>query len=62
MNENDTDRLNWIIQNNADIEAPEDGKSSTWVIYTPERSLGRGAGCNRDLRKAIDEAISSANT
>lgn len=53
----DTDRLNWLIQNLADIEAPELGESLTWVIYTPKTQLGAGAGCSKDLRKAIDKAM-----
>ena len=57
----DTERINWIIENNADVDAPEAGESSTWVIYTPENSLGAGAGCNRDLRKAIDAAMDGPN-
>lgn len=52
----DTDRLNWIINNLADIEAPYGG-ALAWVIYTPKEELGNGEGCSRDLRKAIDMAI-----
>ena len=51
----DTDRINWLIRNNADIEAPNE--NDTWVIYTPEKQFGSGAGCSRDLRIAIDFAI-----
>lgn len=53
----DTDRLNWLIENLADVEAPELGESSTWVIYTPKAELGAGAGCSKDLRTAIDRAM-----
>lgn len=52
----DTDRLNWIINHRADIDAPV-SEHSAWVIYTPEEPLGNGEGCSRDLRKAIDMAI-----
>lgn len=52
----DTDRLNWIINHLADLEAP-DGEDTTWVVYTPKNSLGAGEGCSRDLRTAIDIAI-----
>ena len=53
----DEERINWLIKNNADIEAPENGESSTWVIYTPDECFGGGVGCSRDLRKAIDLAM-----
>jgi hypothetical protein len=53
----DTTRLNWLIANTADVEAPEDGESYTWVIYTKGNSLGAGAGCHRNLRTAIDIAM-----
>ena len=64
-NAQDTNRLNWVIENAADVEAPEDGESYTWVIYTKGNALGAGAGCHRDLRTAIDRAMrrrESANT
>jgi hypothetical protein len=54
----DTKRLNWIIEHLADIDAPEEGESSTWVIYTKSKALHKGAGCHRNLRKAIDIAMS----
>ncbi len=53
----DTDRLNWLIQNLADVEAPEFGESSTWAIYTQKAQFGAGAGCSKDLRTAIDKAM-----
>lgn len=53
----DTDRINWLIKNKADVDAPQKGESSTWVIYIPEEDLGGGVGCDRDLRTAIDKAI-----
>jgi len=57
LNLPDTNRLNWLIENRADVEAPEDGESYTWVIYTKGNSLGAGAGCHRNLRAAIDIAM-----
>lgn len=56
-NAQDTNRINWLIENMADVEAPEDGESYTWVIYTKGNSLGAGAGCHRNLRTAIDIAM-----
>lgn len=53
----DSVRLSFIIKNLADIEAPEPGESNTWVIYTKKKSLGAGAGCHKNLRKAIDLAM-----
>jgi hypothetical protein len=53
----DTDRINWLIKNNADIEAPEPPDNYTWIIYTPQKALGSGVSCARDLRTAIDQAI-----
>lgn len=53
----DTERLDWIIKNNADIDSPIIGEEKTWVIYTPDKQFGNGAGCHSDLRKAIDLAI-----
>ena len=52
----DTARIDWLITHRAEIEAPY-GENNTWVIYTPEKSLGSGAGCGRTLREAIDAAI-----
>jgi hypothetical protein len=53
----DTDRLNWIIKNKADIDY-----DVNWVIYTQQNPLGNGDGCSRDLRKAIDKAIMKVKT
>ncbi len=47
-----TDRLNWIIDNKADIDY-----EVNWVVYTQQQPLGSGDGCSRDLRKAIDKAM-----
>ena len=58
MNEiTDTDRLDWIINNQIDIEAPEYGESRTWCVYNAANSLGEGLACHSNLRKAIDIAI-----
>jgi len=56
-NNQDALRIDWLIQNCADIDAPEPGESSTWVIYTPGNDLGGGNGCHRSLRRAIDIAM-----
>jgi len=56
MENTDTQRLQWLIDNQADLDAP-DGEDTAWVVYTPKNSLGAGDGCHTDLRKAIDIAI-----
>lgn len=53
---NDTERLDLIIKNKLDIDAPEPPDSTTWVIYGPKAALGGGLACDKDLRKAIDLA------
>ena len=52
----DTKRLDYIERNHWEIESP-DRENLTWVIYSSEKSLGSGMGCNKFLRNAIDEAI-----
>ena len=51
----DTDRINWIITNKADIDAPIENE--TWIVYTQEEQFDGGVGSSRDLRKAIDLAM-----
>ena len=53
----DAERLSWIESNLADVDAPTPGEESTWIIYTPEKQFASGAGCSRNLRKAIDIAM-----
>jgi len=52
----DTARLDWLEASSADVDF-EDG---TYIIFTPEKSLGRGAshGTHSTLRAAIDAARS----
>ncbi len=57
MKLSDTNLLNWIIENGASIDAPEEGESSTWVIYTKTYPFSAGAGCHSDLRTAINLAM-----
>ncbi len=56
LRQNDTKRLEFLIKNKCDIEAPNDG-SYTWVIYNIDKPLGHGLGCAYDLRTAIDIAM-----
>jgi hypothetical protein len=61
MSQTDTKRLNFLIANRCDIDAPTKGESYTWVVYDAENSLGHGLGCAYDLRTAIDIAILTKN-
>lgn len=53
----DTDILNWIEAKKADVDAPGEDGSTTWVIYTKKHGLGGGAGCSRSLRRALALAM-----
>jgi len=57
----DTERMNWLIKNNASLDAPNGYDSKTWAVYTYDEFLGGGAECDYDLRAAIDKAMNNPN-
>lgn len=56
----DTQRIDWLIDNKTDIEAPFGDDATTWIIYTENDCFGKGAGCHTDLRAAIDMAMTKS--
>jgi len=57
FNPTEQEMINFIETYNWEIEAPESGESSTWVVYGPNDQLGGGLGCARTLRGALRMAM-----
>ncbi len=58
FNPTEQEMLNAIELYGWDIEAPEPGESSTWVVYGQGINvLGAGMGCARTLRGALRLAM-----
>lgn len=52
----DTERLDWLENNKADVDFPGEDDGPNIIIYTPQKPLGGGTASGRTLREAIDKA------